>query len=72
MSAVEWCDVVRYFEESPNFALNALHPSVLFLTCSALTQHNTWESWSGTPSSPICVLPGYAGTGFYGISADAP
>jgi hypothetical protein len=69
---VEWCDVVRYSEESPTFASNALHPSALFLTCPALTQHNTWESWSGTPSSTICVLPGYASTGFYGLSADAP
>jgi hypothetical protein len=72
MAAVEWCDVIRYSEESPTFASNSLQPSALFLTCPALTQHNTWESWSGTPSSTICVLPGYAGTGFYGLSADAP
>ena len=72
VSSVEWCDVVWYSEEFPTFALNSLHPSALFLICSALTHHNTWESWSGTPSSTICVLPGYAGTGFYGLSADAP
>jgi hypothetical protein len=72
MAAVEWCDVVRYSEESPTFALNALHPSALFLTCPALPQHNTWESWTGTPSSSICVLPGDGGTGFYSLSADAP
>ena len=32
----------------------------------------TWESWSVAPSSTSCVLPGYTGTGFYGLSADAP
>jgi hypothetical protein len=72
MAAVELCDVVRYSEESPTFASNARHPSALFLTCSALMQHNIRERWSGTPSSTICVLPGYAGTWFYGLSADAP
>ena len=72
MAAVEWCDVVQCSEESPIFASNALHPSALFLTCSVLMQHTTWESWSGTPSSTICVMSGYAGTEFYGISTDAP
>ena len=72
MAAVEWSDVIKYSEESPTFGTNSLHPFALFLTCLALTQHNAWESWSGTPSSTICVLPGYVGTGFYGISADEP
>ena len=72
MAAVEWCDVVRCLEESPTLAWNALHHSALFLTCPALTHHNTWESWPCTPSSTICDLPGNAGTWFYGLSADAP
>ncbi len=42
--AVEWCDVLRYPEESPTFASNNLHPSALFLTCPALTQHIIWQS----------------------------
>ena len=72
MAAVEWCDVVRYSEVILTFASNNLNPSALFLTCSALTQHNTWESWSGTPYSAMWGLPGYAGIEFYGLSADAP
>ncbi len=72
VAAVEWCDVIRYSEESPTFASNSLHPSALFLTCPKLTQHNTWQSWNGTPSSTICVLPGYVLTGFYGIGGDQP
>ena len=37
-----------------------------------LSQYNTWESWSGAPSSILCVLLGHVGTGFYGVSADLP
>ena len=72
VAAVEWCDVLRYSEESPTFASNSLHPSALFLTSPALTQHNTWQSWNGTPSATICTLPGYVSTGFYGLSGDQP
>ena len=72
MAAVEWCDVFRYSEESPTFASNNIYPSAVFLTCPALTKDNTWESWSGPLSSTICVLPGYAGAGFYKLGADAP
>ncbi len=70
MAAVEWCDVIRYSEESPTYASNSLHPSSL--TCPALTQHTIWQSWNGTPSSTICVLPGYVSTGLYGLSGDQP
>ncbi len=42
--AVEWCDVLRFSEESHAFASSSLHPSALFLTYPALTQHNTWQS----------------------------
>ncbi len=69
---MEWCDVIRYSEESPTFASNSLHPSALFQTFPALTQHNTWQSLNGTPSSTTCVLPGYVSTGIYGISGDHP
>ena len=72
MAAVEWSDPVRYSEVSPTFGKNAANPSVLFLTCPTLSQHNTYESWSGAPSSIICVLPGYVGTGHYGVSGDVP
>ena len=72
MAAVEWADPIRYSEVSPTFAKNAAHPSALFLTCPSLSQYNTWESWDGSPSSIICVMPGYVGTGFYGVSADVP
>ncbi len=70
--AVEWWDVLRYFEESLTFATNSIHPSALFLTCPALTQQNIWQSWNGTSSSTICVLPGYVSTGFYDLSGDQP
>ena len=72
MVAVEWTDPIRYSEVSPTFAKNAAHPSALFLTCRTLSQYNTWESWTGAPSSILCVMPGYAGYGYYGCSADAP
>ncbi len=72
MAAVEWADPIRYSEVSPTFAKDAAHPSALFLTCPSLSQYNTWESWDGSPSSIICVMPGYVGTGFYGVSADVP
>ena len=72
MAAVEWSDPVRYSEESPTFGKNSAHPSALFLTCRTLSQYNSWESWSGSPSSILCVLPGYVGTGFYGVSVDVP
>ncbi len=72
VAAVEWCDVMRYSEESPTYASNSLHPSALFLICPALTQHNTWQSWKGTPSDTICTLPGYVSPGFYGLSGDQP
>ncbi len=72
VAAIEWCDIIRYSEESPSYASNILHPSALFLPCTALTQHNTCPSWNGTPSSTICVLPGYVFTGFYGLSGDQP
>jgi hypothetical protein len=72
MAAVEWSDPIKYSEETPTFASHVLHPSALFLTCPELTQHNTWESWSGAPSSTICVYPNYVSTGFYGLSADPP
>jgi hypothetical protein len=72
MAAVEWNDPVKYSEVSPIFAKDPAHPAALFVTCPMLTQHNTWESWTGAPSSTICVLPRYAGFGYYGCSADAP
>ena len=72
MTAVEWTDLIRYFEVSPTFGKNAAHPSALFFTCRTLSQFNQWESWSGAPSSILCVLPGYVETGFYGMSADLP
>jgi hypothetical protein len=72
MAAVEWNDPVKYSELSPTFAKSAAHPAALFLTCPTLSQYNTWESWTGAPSSTISVLPGYAGYGYYGCSADAP
>ena len=69
---VEWSDPIKYSEESPTFATHVLRPPALYLTCPELTQHNTWESWSGRPSSTICVYLGCVGTGFYSLSADAP
>ncbi len=63
MAAVEWMDPIRYSEVPPTFAKNAAHPSALFLTSRTLSQYNLWESWSGAPSSVLCVLPGYAGYG---------
>jgi hypothetical protein len=72
MASVEWSDPLKYSEESPTFATHVLHPPILYLTCPELTQHNTWESWPGAPSSTICVYHGYVGTRFYGLSADAP
>ncbi len=72
MAAVEWSDPIRYSEESPTFGKNSEHSSALFLTCRMLSQNNTWESWSGSPSSILCVLPGNVGTVFYGVSADVP
>jgi hypothetical protein len=41
VAAVEWCDVIRYSEESHAFASNNLPPSALFLACPTLTHHNT-------------------------------
>jgi hypothetical protein len=72
MGAVEWSDPFRYSEVFRTFGKNSAHLSALFLTCRTLSQYNTWESWSGAPSSILCVLPGYVGTGFYGVSADIP
>ena len=72
MTAVEWTGPSRYSKVSPTFAKNAAHPSALFLTCRTLSQYNTYKSWSGAPSSILCVLPGYAGFGYYGCSIDAP
>ncbi len=72
MAAVEWTNPIRYSELSPTFGKNSAHPSALFLTCRTLSQYNSWESWSGSPSSIFCVLPGYVGTEFYGVSADVP
>jgi hypothetical protein len=62
MAAVEWSDLIKYYEESPTFATHVLLPPALYLTCLELTQHNTWESWSGAPSSTICVYLEYVGT----------
>ncbi len=57
---------------SPTFRKNAAYPSALFLACRTLSHYNTWESWSGAPSSILSVLPIYAGYCYYGCSADAP
>ena len=65
-----WTDPIRCSEVSLTFGKNAAHPSALFLTWRTLSQFNTWESWSGAPSSILCVLSGYVGTGFYDVSAD--
>ena len=57
---------------SPTFEKNAAHPSAFFLSCRTLSHYNTWESWTGALSSTMSVVPGYAGYGYYGCSADAP
>ncbi len=72
MAAVEWTDPIRCSEESPTFGKNSAHPSALFLNCRNLSQYNSRKSWSGSSSCILCVLPGYVGTGFYGVSADVP
>ena len=72
MAAMEWTDPIRYSDVAPTLGRNAAHPSAFFLTCRAFSQYNTWERWSGAPSSILCVLTGYIGTWFYGVSADVP
>ena len=72
ITAVDWTDPIRYSEVSRTFGKNAVHPSTLFLTGRTLSRYNTWESWSGAPSSILCVVPACAGYNYYGCSADAP
>jgi hypothetical protein len=36
MCAVEWCDIVRYSEESYDFTSSNTHPRCLLLTCPNL------------------------------------
>ena len=50
VTAVEYNDPVKYSQVSPSFTKSSAHPAALFPTCPMLTQHNTWESWTGAPS----------------------
>jgi len=41
------------------------------LVLTNTTSHNQSTSWNGT-GSILAVLPGYAGTGYYGVCCDSP
>jgi hypothetical protein len=58
ITAVEWNDPVKHSEVSPTFGKSHTHSAALFLPYPTLTQHITWERWTGAPSSTICVPRG--------------
>ena len=74
MTAVEWCDIVRYSEISSAFDDNVEHPRCVILTCRALRHHNTQNSWSGNVSSTgtMFMFHSNMGSGLYGMSTDPP
>ena len=47
------------------------HPNGFMLVLTNITSHNQVTSWKGS-GSILALLPGYAGTGYYGVCCDFP
>jgi len=69
--ALKWFTHIAASDVNTDFNLNLDHPNGLMLVLTNITSHNQATSWNGT-GSILALLPGYAGTGYYGISCDSP
>ncbi len=47
------------------------HPNGLMLVLTNITSHNRATGWNES-GSILALLPGYAGTGYYGVCCDSP
>ena len=70
--ALEWLTPIAASEINNDYAFDANHPWGLILELTNIPQFNTYTSWSRNTSSVLAVLPGYVGTGYYGVQQDTP
>ena len=70
---LEWITPLAMSDFQLDYDFDILHPNALMLCLKNVTVHNQATSWR-TPAtgSILALLPGYVGTGFYGVCQDAP
>ncbi len=69
--ALEWLTPIAASDVNTDFKFALEHPNGLMLVLTNITSHNQATSWNGS-GSILALLPGYAGTGYYGVCSDSP
>ena len=69
--ALEWLTPIAASDVNNDFKFDMDHPNGLMLVLTNITSHNQATSWNGT-GSILALLPGCAGTGYYGVCCDSP
>ena len=67
----EWITPIAGSDFIQNFKFDIRHPNGIMLVLNNIKSHNQATSWNGI-GSILALLPGYVGTGYYGVSQDAP
>ena len=68
---LEWLTPIAASDVNVDFKFDLDHPNGLMLVLTNITSHNQATSWKGS-GSILALLPGYAGTGYYGVCCDSP
>ena len=68
---LEWLTPIAASDVNVDLKLDIDHPNGLMLVLANITSHNQVTSWNGS-GSILALLPGYAGTGYYGVCCDPP
>ena len=70
---LEWITPIAASSFQAGGDFDIRHPSALLLTLKNFQAHNQAVSWAApNPGAILALLPGYAGTGFYGVCQDSP
>ena len=70
---LEWISTIAASDFQADYAFDIQHPNALMLVLKNVPVHNQAVSWNTpNPGSILALLPGYVGTGFYGVCNDSP
>jgi hypothetical protein len=68
---LEWLTPIVASDVNTDFKFDLDHPNGLMLVLTNITLHNQATSWNGS-GSILALLPGYAGSGYFGVCCDSP